>query len=115
MHATQEGLWEDMATARYLLENLGFVINLEKSVFVPTQKLGFLGFVINTIDMILVLPDDKVDQISVQDFAGATTSLSTGPFSTDWQTYGINSGCLSCAPALSSPPTPQKSGSCEGK
>ena len=63
MHATQEGLREDMATARYLLENLGFVINLEKSVFVPTQKLEFLGFVINTIDMILVLPDDKVKSI----------------------------------------------------
>ena len=57
----------------------------------------------------------EVDQISVQDFAGATTSLSTGPFSTDWQTYGINSGCFSCALALSPPPTPQKSGSCEGK
>ena len=63
MHATQEGLREDMATARYLLENLGFVINLEKSVFVPMQKLEFLGFVINTIDMILVLPDDKVKSI----------------------------------------------------
>ena len=63
MHATREGLREDMATARYLLENLGFVINLEKSVFVPTQKLEFLGFVINTIDMILVLPDDKVKSI----------------------------------------------------
>ena len=63
MYATQEGLREDMATARYLLENLGFVINLEKSVFVPTQKLEFLGFVINTIDMILVLPDDKVKSI----------------------------------------------------
>ena len=63
MHATQEGLREGMATARYLLENLGFVINLEKSVFVPTQKLEFLGFVINTIDMILVLPDDKVKSI----------------------------------------------------
>ena len=52
-----------MATARYLLENLGVVINLEKSVLVPTQKLEFLGFVINTIDRILVLPDDKVKSI----------------------------------------------------
>ena len=63
MHATQEGLREDMATARHLLENLGFVINLEKSVFVPTQKLEFLGFIIHTIDMILVLADDKVKSI----------------------------------------------------
>ena len=63
MHATQEGVREDMATARHLLENLGLVINLEKSVFVPTQKLEFLGFIIHTIDMILVLPDDKVKSI----------------------------------------------------
>ena len=47
----------------YLLENLGFVINLEKSVFVPTQQLEFLGFVINTIDMTLLLPRDKVTAI----------------------------------------------------
>ena len=32
-------------------------------MFTPTQKLEFLGFVINTTDMILVLPDDKVKSI----------------------------------------------------
>jgi hypothetical protein len=63
MNTSAEGLWQDLATARYLLENLGFVINLEKSVFVPTQKLEFLGFVIHRIDMILVLPTDKVKSI----------------------------------------------------
>ena len=63
LNASEEGLRQNMATARYLRENLGFVITLEKSVFVPTQKLEFLGFVINTIDMILVLPDDKVRSI----------------------------------------------------
>ena len=52
-----------MTTARYLLENLGFVINLEKSCFQPTQQLEFLGFVVNTLDMTLLLPDCKVEAI----------------------------------------------------
>ena len=63
MNSTEKGLRQDMATVRYLLENLGFVINLEKSVFTPSQKLEFLGFIINTIDMNLLLPDDKVMSI----------------------------------------------------
>ena len=52
-----------MHTAQYLLENLGFVINLEKSCFQPTQQLEFLGFLVNTRDMTLLLPDCKVSSI----------------------------------------------------
>jgi hypothetical protein len=63
MNQSKEGLGLDMATARYLLENLGFVINLEKSCFVPTQTLEFLGFVVNTQAMTLLLPDCKVESI----------------------------------------------------
>jgi hypothetical protein len=36
LNVSAEGLRQDMATAQYLLENLGFVINLEKSQFVTT-------------------------------------------------------------------------------
>ncbi len=60
---SKEGLGLDMATARYLLENLGFVINLEKSCFVPTQTLEFLDFVVNTQAMTLLFPDCKVESI----------------------------------------------------
>ena len=38
MNQSQVGLEQDMATARYLLENLGFVVNFDKSCFVPTQQ-----------------------------------------------------------------------------
>ena len=55
-----QGLQLDMAMAQYLLENLGFVINLEKSCFTPTQTLEFL---VNTWDMTLHLPDYKVEAI----------------------------------------------------
>ena len=38
MNASETGLRQDMHTAQYLLENLGFVIDLEKSCFQPTQQ-----------------------------------------------------------------------------
>ena len=63
MNQSKDGLGLDMATARYLLENLGFVINLEKSSFVPTQNMEFLGFVVNTQAMTLLLPNSKVESI----------------------------------------------------
>ena len=63
MYSSKVGLQQDMTTAQYLLENLGFVINLEKSCFQPTQQLEFLGFVVNTLDMTLLLPDCKVEAI----------------------------------------------------
>lgn len=63
MNQSKEGLGLDMATARYLLENLGFVINLEKSCFVLTQNMEFLGLVVNTQAMTLLLPDCKVKSI----------------------------------------------------
>ena len=56
MNQSKEGLGLDMATARYLLENLGFVINIEKSCFTPTQQLEFLGFLVDSRDMNLLLP-----------------------------------------------------------
>ena len=63
MNSSKVGLQQDMTTAQYLLENLGFVINLEKSCFQPTQQLKFLGFVVNTLDMTLLQPDCKVEAI----------------------------------------------------
>ena len=63
MIQSQVYLEQDMATARYLLQNLGFVVNFEKSCFVPTQQLEFLGFLVNSRDMTLLLPDCKVEEI----------------------------------------------------
>ena len=52
-----------MATAQYLLENLGFLINFEKSHFIPTHLLEYLRFLVNTRGMTLLLPDCKVEAI----------------------------------------------------
>ncbi len=63
MNQTPTGLRRDISTALHLLENLGFVVNLPKSDLNPTQTLEFLGFLVNTQDMTLVLPQGKVTAI----------------------------------------------------
>ena len=52
--------------AMSLLESLGFIINREKSILKPTQVLTFLGFTINSVNMTLNLPHDKVTAIQSQ-------------------------------------------------
>ena len=50
-------------TLIYLLQNLGFLINIKKSVLQPCQTIQFLGTEINSIDMAITLPQEKKDQI----------------------------------------------------
>ena len=47
-----------MATVE-LFEKLGFVIHSEKSVFEPTKKLTYLGFILNSADMTVTLSEAK--------------------------------------------------------
>ena len=45
-----------------LLDKLGFTIHPEKSILSPTQKLSFLGFKLNSLNMtITLLPEKKLD------------------------------------------------------
>ena len=44
------------------LENLGFVINLERSNLVPSQMVLFLGFIVDSKKMSFSLPDSKFNQ-----------------------------------------------------
>ena len=46
-----------------LLQILGFIIHLEKSVLVPTQEVEFLGFLLNSVEMKVKLPDYKSGKI----------------------------------------------------
>ena len=46
----------------YLLQNLGFVINLKKSFLHPTQKIEFLG-IIDSVEVTMSLPREKVQSI----------------------------------------------------
>jgi len=47
----------------FLLENLGFTINWEKSVLEPTHSLEFLGMTVDTLEMTFTLPERKVFEI----------------------------------------------------
>ena len=42
---------------------LGFIIHLHKSVFIPTQKLVFLGFILDSVQMRIYLTTEKMDKV----------------------------------------------------
>ena len=50
----------------YLLECLGFVINKEKSVLAPNQTVEFLGLTVDSVNMELRLPLQKIKMIRVE-------------------------------------------------
>lgn len=52
-----------LAIAIKLLTSLGFTINEEKSCMVPTQRIQFLGFMLDSTTMQVVVPPDKCDKI----------------------------------------------------
>ena len=66
MAASVEELTLARDTLIYLLQNLGFLINIKKSVLQPCQTIQFLGMEINSIDMNVTLPQEKKDQIVKQ-------------------------------------------------
>ena len=45
-----------------LLTGLGFIVNVKKSILVPTQELDFLGFCLNSQDM-TTLPQSKLQSL----------------------------------------------------
>ncbi len=49
--------------AAKLFEDLGFTINIEKSVTKPTSIIEHLGFIINSDSMTVTMTDDKVNKI----------------------------------------------------
>ncbi len=50
-------------TVKRLLKKVGFTINVEKSQLVPCQRVKYLGFIIDSINMTIELPEDKVVKI----------------------------------------------------
>ena len=44
-----------LLTQSNMLDTLGFVVHPEKSVFIPTQKLVFLGFILDSVSMLVYL------------------------------------------------------------
>ena len=44
----------------HLLENLGFIVNMERSILFPSRETEFLGVLVSSIHMSFSLPDSKV-------------------------------------------------------
>jgi len=63
MNKTREGLSQDMGKVRDLLQSLGFLINIEKSQFLPVQEIEFLGVIVNSREMTLKVPADKKENM----------------------------------------------------
>ena len=45
-----------------VLDSLGFVIKKKKSILKLTQTIPFLGFIVNSIKMLLLLPEEKLQK-----------------------------------------------------
>lgn len=63
MNQSKQGVLTDCKCAINVLESLGFDVNYEKSVLVPSSVMEYLGFTVNTIDMTLSLPKQKIQKI----------------------------------------------------
>ena len=54
--SSRELSFQEAAIVVQTLESLGFIINKEKSVLIPSQKMVFLGYVIDSVEMTVALP-----------------------------------------------------------
>ena len=63
MTQSREIVLQHASTALDLLQGLGFMINYLKSVLVPSTKMQFLGFVVDSLTLSLALPRDKIRNI----------------------------------------------------
>lgn len=61
--SSKEELLCNVNFAMQFFDSLGLTININKSVLVPTQRVKFLGVVLDSVDMVVALPDDKTKQI----------------------------------------------------
>lgn len=55
-------LLNHLGTVKSLLESLGFVINVEKSIQIPSQKIEFLGLIIDTTSLHLSIPVSQTEK-----------------------------------------------------
>jgi len=65
MAESREKLMSHRDSTLYLLQKLGYVINWKTSILNPTQEIEYLGFQINSKDMLFFLPKTKIDQIKL--------------------------------------------------
>ena len=63
MAQSRDIVLQHASTALDLLQGLGFMIKYLKSVLVPSTKMEFLGFVVDSLTLSLALPRDKIRNV----------------------------------------------------
>ena len=53
-------------TTIYLLQRVGFILNMEKLILNPVQEIEFLGLTVTSVNTTLSLPEQKVKRIQDQ-------------------------------------------------
>ena len=66
MGESPDVVWDHVSAMVTILEGLGFIINTDKTMLCPTQQLEFLGLQVNTVNLHLRLPGEKIRQIHVK-------------------------------------------------
>ena len=66
LHSDPKVLKRQLEIAAELLQCLGFTINWEKSVTDPRQVMEYLGFLINSVEMTMALPEKKMKDLQDQ-------------------------------------------------
>ena len=75
LNKSQEKCFTNVLKCLELFDSLGFVVHPEKSEFLPSTEIDYLGFVINSSDMTLKLTIDKKDKIQKLCFSVLETDL----------------------------------------
>ena len=60
---TKEAYLHNIASTIELLQNLGFSIHSAKFILTPTQRIKFLGFVIDSVQMTLEITEEKKNKV----------------------------------------------------
>jgi hypothetical protein len=63
LNSCKEGARKDFLLAREILENCGFLVNVEKSIKNPTQIIEYLGLIVNSLLLSLSLRQEKLFEI----------------------------------------------------
>ena len=60
---TKQQCAQNVSDTVHLLDSLGFTVHDKKSVLIPTKEIVFVGFVLNSEEMTIRLPDEKKAKI----------------------------------------------------
>lgn len=64
INESREGALADLELAVELLRDLGFILNVEKSIFEPAQSIEFLRVIVDSLKLWFALPYSKVQTVT---------------------------------------------------